>query len=141
LTKDSFLEHRSGILQLLRRNVHEPLIPLLGKRSGYNNPDDDDGVVVSKRAACANAGLDWVTTKEDDRRDHDVLPQCALYIDIEVQSVVDAGDHVVAICRARKSGTWTNDRLRWQEESGPPLPPLDAPEVMYSGWLREKKII
>lgn len=122
-------------MQLLRPE-QKHLVPVLGKRSGY-----DEG--YSKRNACRELGFDWVPggirqhsvvpcdghgdgdddghgdddTKDASRDgvagvDHwdvDLLPGCAWYIQLQYLSKLDAGDHEVALCQVTSTGVWNGE--------------------------------
>jgi flavin reductase (DIM6/NTAB) family NADH-FMN oxidoreductase RutF len=127
LTKASFLEHGSGILQLLTPSQH-PLVGILGKQSGYQ---------IDKEDACRQVGICW--ERLDDLH---VLPECAVYLELKVQSsMIEAGDHVVVICQVMKNGVWRNGGLFWLGPDDAPQDPLDTPNVLYTGWLREQGIL
>lgn len=133
LTKDSLFAEdnkQTGILQLLTP-AHAPLVPLLGKQSRYK---------VDKAKACSDVGYTWKHIK---MVGHELLPNCALYLHVQIQSTVDAGDHVVAICQVVNTGRWNteSDSLEWLAADDSPVPPLDAPNVLYSGWLRDQGIL
>ena len=128
LTKDSFLEHGYGILQLLTPSQH-PLVGILGKQSGYRR---------DKQNACRQIGIHW----EQIRDNLYVLPECAAYLEIKVQSTtIEAGDHVVVICQVTQNGVWRNGKLHWLGPDDAPPTPLDAPNVLYTGWLRDQGIL
>ena len=127
LTKASFLEHGSGILQLLTPSQH-PLVGILGKQSGYQ---------IDKQEACKKVGICWERLS-----DLHVLPECAAYLELKVQSsMIEAGDHVVVICEVMKNGVWRNGGLYWLGSDDAPQSPLDAPNVLYTGWLRDQGIL
>jgi len=108
------------------------LVPILGKQSGRD---------TDKSQACEEAGFQWRDFCEE-LLSHKVLPQCPLYIDFRIQSVVaDAGDHTLAICEVASIGQWGDDSIKWLGPQDPQLPALDAPDVLYSGWLRDKGIL
>jgi flavin reductase (DIM6/NTAB) family NADH-FMN oxidoreductase RutF len=164
-TKDSFLHQKRGVLQLLTP-AQKYLVPILGKHSGYDN------TTYSKREECSKQNYKWsrMEDKEDNDNDNDknndkddenndkdgeswttttvdyeLLPQCALYIELQLQSVTDAGDHTLAICQVVRTGVWDE---RKQTVRTPPkgdsimtAAPLDSTTVLYSGQLREEGII
>lgn len=129
LTKESFLQHGSGILQLLTPS-HKDLVTVLGKQSGYQ---------VNKQEECRKVGILW--NRMDEMH---VLPECATYLEVKTQSTIEAGDHVVVICQVTRTGRWsnTNCQVEWLtiDHEGPPEP-LDAPRVLYTGWLRKEGIL
>ena len=125
----------TGVLQLLTYN-HAQLVKVLGKKSGrdinksiacqeagfpwWNNRmmsknntresgDDDDN-------NNNNSNTNDCTQHQQPQNscsnciDFDLLPGCALYIQVEWQPssspLIDAGDHVVAICEVKRTGIW-----------------------------------
>jgi flavin reductase (DIM6/NTAB) family NADH-FMN oxidoreductase RutF len=155
-TKDSFLENGKGILQLLTRDHAHELIPILGKQSGYK---------VNKEELCRNVGIPWKATKSttcdvvdgeesttsttisQQQQQQHVLPRCATYLEMTVQSTMDAGDHLVVICQLTHTGRWNeeHDELEWlttttATTTDPPMP-LDDSEVLSTGWLRDQGIL
>ena len=95
--------------------------------------------------------------------DFEVLPGCALYLQVECcrssKSLIDAGDHVVAICKVTRTGVWQpkhdngddDDRIggkiQWLDEVHEdstislPLGAMDESNALYSGRLRQERII
>jgi flavin reductase (DIM6/NTAB) family NADH-FMN oxidoreductase RutF len=147
LTKDSFCKSKEGVLQLLTPEQKD-LVPLLGKRSGYEKG-------YSKAKACREVGMSWVNgqdfvgTKNSKRTPVALLPQCAMYLHVRLHSSVDAGDHVVTICQLVSTG-------QWDEASQSVLPirqeksnhdnivspvALDQRNVLYTGLLRKEGIL
>jgi flavin reductase (DIM6/NTAB) family NADH-FMN oxidoreductase RutF len=151
LTKDAFLATGYGVLQLLRPS-HKMLIPILGQRSGYD-------VNHSKRQECRLLGYDWVelspiipppsdetdsstTTLTKDVPTLQVLPDCASYVHLQVQSTVPAGDHIVALCQVVASSQWDSaKRCVRPSLLDEPSPPLDSESVLYTGLLRQEGIL
>lgn len=123
MTKDAFLSSGRGVLQLLRPR-HSSLVPLLGQQSGYT---------FNKRDACAEAGFVW-----ENHGGLDVLPDCAGYTEVHVESTVLAGDHTLAICRVVGNKQWRDGQLVDAEISPGAL---DASDVLYTGLLRGEGII
>jgi flavin reductase (DIM6/NTAB) family NADH-FMN oxidoreductase RutF len=149
LTKDAFLAAGYGVLQLLRPS-HKMLIPILGQRSGYD-------VNHSKRQECRLQGYDWVelppilpspsaetasTTLTKDVPTLQVLPDCASYVHLRVQSTIPASDHIVALCQVVASSYWDSAegcvRPSLLDE---PISPLDSESVLYTGLLRQEGIL
>ena len=128
LTKAAFLEHGRGILQLLTPSQNA-LVGILGKQSGFQ---------IDKQEACQQVGIGW--ERVDDLH---VLPECAAYLELKMQStsMIEAGDHVVVICQVTKNGVWRNGQLYWLGPDDAPQSPLDAPSVLYTGWLRDQGIL
>lgn len=159
LTRRAFLDARVGVLQLLRPDQSK-LIPILGKRSGY-----EDGYY--KRQECKGAGFEWVSYDgNDDNLDKSacssegdvdapyedtvrlqVLPGCATYIKLKVLSYHNAGDHAVALCEVLDTAIWNDSAKKVvscsssDEEGKPTLPALDPTTALYTGQLREEGII
>lgn len=150
LTKDSFCEAGEGVLQLLTPS-HKHLVPVLGKRSGYEQG-------YSKSKACQSAGVPWVKCEDfvtgkmlkDEDQDHDdkeckaiwLLPRCATYLHVRLESTVDAGDHLVTICKLVSTGEWDEEHQAVRERSIDAVnPPIDHVTVLYTGLLREEGII
>lgn len=137
LTKDAFLTSGRGILQLLRPK-QKALVPILGKNSGYT---------LDKRQACAALGWDWVTVSKQGAGVSDevtVLPDCAVYLDLRVESTLLAGDHTLAICRVVGTRQWRQDEVAPEKQmvDGEMQPgALGANDVLYTGLLREEGII
>ena len=143
LTKDSFCETKEGVLQLLTPSQKD-LVPILGKRSGYDKE-------YSKQVACREAGMAWVMQHELDCDDDNsqqapqslaLLPHCASYLHVKLQSTVDAGDHLVTICELIGTGIWDDDKqtiLRRSPDA--PVAPMDHNNVLYTGLLRQDGII
>ena len=156
LTKRAFVDSNVGILQLLSPSQSK-LVPILGKRSGYEKG-------FSKREACAD--LDAVqdvmwrqyrdcavlpssteeegTTNEDKLlQTMDVLPNCVSYIKLKLLSTFDAGDHDVALCEVIGTGEWLKEsnQLKIHGKDNVPAAPKDQRTVLYSGQLREEGII
>jgi Flavin reductase like domain len=131
LTKDSFLASGQGILQLLRPS-HKRLVPILGKRSGYESD-------FFKRDACDALGVAWVPTSigSDAESTFDILPNCAAYIQVKVVNTIPAGDHLVALCEVVQSLEWKDGVLIPSSASTP----LDATSALYTGQLRQEGII
>lgn len=146
LTKDSFLASQRGVLQLLRPN-QKYLVPVLGKHSGR-----EPG--YSKRDECHQLGFPWCcTTQEGDQEDDwrtilegdllvELLPDCALYVELEMISKVDAGDHVLALCKVVRTGEWdaSSQQVRTRKET-PPVGALDPSTALYTAQLRQEGIL
>lgn len=183
LTKDSFLgcieedisddagmgddennvdQHRKccsiGVLQLLKFD-HRHLVSILGKKSGRD---------VDKSTLCSEEGFPWSrishadTDESDDQKNEDcdfeLLPGCALYVQVECRSsarLINAGDHVVAICEVKRIGVWeqideeelNGGKVSWLENTieGNTIPlalgEIDESNALYSGRLREEGIL
>ncbi len=130
LTKESFLQHGIGILQLLTP-LQQELVSILGKQSGYE---------VDKQDACQKVGIIWQPVGS-----MHILPNCATYLEVEVANqstcTVEAGDHVVVICQVTRTGQWKNGQLEWLSLEDGPQEPLDSTHTMYTGWLRQQGIL
>ena len=126
-TRQAFLEYGEGVLQLLTPS-HKHLVPLLGKRSGY-----EEG--YSKREACQEIGLDWVGGNE-----MDLLPACASYIQLKLLSTSDAGDHEIALCQVTGTGVWDGANVV-QCDDATATTPLDPTTALYTAQLRDEGIL
>jgi hypothetical protein len=68
-------------------------------------------------------------------------------IELQLQSVTDAGDHILAICQVVRTGVWDERKQTVRVLKGEPImaaaaPPLDSTTVLcYTGQLREEGII
>jgi flavin reductase (DIM6/NTAB) family NADH-FMN oxidoreductase RutF len=168
LTKDSFLASGHGVLQLLRP-MHKTLVPVLGKRTGYETG-------YSKQHECQALNFGWVpllddqdgsaSLGDDDNENEsrigtlEVLPACALYVHLRVRSTIPAGDHVVALCEATGTSHWDDLTQRCtlvrdtNNENGKVFGDmtaavtvaaaagsLDPSTVLYTGQLREEGIL
>ena len=162
LTRRTFLDAKVGVLQLLRPDQSK-LVPILGKRSGY-----EDG--CDKRGACNEAGFEWVSYYDANDNDLDesacsgssegdadaqyedtvrlqVLPGCATYIKLKVLSYHNAGDHDVALCEVLDTAMWNDDAKKVvscssdSKEGKPTVPAFDPSTALYTGQLREEGII
>lgn len=141
LTKDSFLASGEGVLQLLRP-AQKVLVPVLGKRSGYESG-------YSKRSECASLGFEWVpwSTSYDDGADAEyrvleLLPDCASYMHLKVLDTIPAGDHVVALCEVIRTSQWDEESRRIKPAAvDASSSALDATTVLYTGQLRQEGII
>jgi hypothetical protein len=122
-TRDAFASG-TGILQLLTP-AQAPLVPILGKQSGYT-------AGVDKRSDCAQAGWAWTNAL--------LLPACALYLQIEQStspSFLTAPDHVVVLVQVSQVGVWKEGAVEWSGDTAS-LPALDASTVLYTGQLRQE---
>jgi Flavin reductase like domain len=160
LTKDSFLYHGRGILQLLRP-CHKRLVPILGQQSGYRTTST---TMLSKPEQCARLGYPW-HAYADDR----LLADCALYLVLQLVDTVPAGDHLLTICQVTDTLVWRADEQRivvssqQQQQQQPsnsnlsdntivsaaaattaataPILLLDPSNTLYTGQLREEGIL
>jgi flavin reductase (DIM6/NTAB) family NADH-FMN oxidoreductase RutF len=160
LTKDSFLASGYGVLQLLsssspstsasssstNNSNQKYLVPVLGKRSGYDNTASTPGTYLSKKEESAQLGFGWIRPSPGDfacPANLELLPECCTYISLRLQQVIPAGDHVVALCEVVDTGVW-NPATRSVVSSANVV---DAPQVfdpnsaLYTGQLREDGII
>ena len=153
LTKDSFCAAQEGVMQLLTP-AHKHLVPILGKRSGYEEQ-------FSKQDACRDAGMAWMDQHEWDlainQKDDDgvspttsgssphlsLLPNCASYLHFKLQSTVEAGDHLVTLCELMSTGTWDDDAqtIKRRSDNDVSVAPMDHANVLYTGLLRKEGII
>ena len=148
---------------------HRYLVPILGKKSGRD---------VDKSKLCSEEGFPWLristsssgdadTNTNTNGSDHtssqdcdfELLPGCALYLQVECRSstaLVDAGDHVVAICEVTRIGVWEQiddaeldgGKVRWLDQAAIDgntmslsLGGIDESNALYSGRLREEGIL
>lgn len=153
-TRQTFFDSGLGVLQLLTPD-QKHLVPVLGKRSGY-----DEG--YSKRKACRDLGYDWVrggiyhpvVSGNDNNSDTcggdtcgdylDLLPGCALYIQLQYVSKMDAGDHEVALCQVTSTGVWNGEKVvvaASDDGLSGTTTRLDPSNVLYTGLLRAEGII
>ncbi|GFH55506.1 hypothetical protein CTEN210_11982 [Chaetoceros tenuissimus] len=152
MTKDSFLHSKYGILQLLNKD-QKYLVQILGKSSGYDTTDLEDGL-NPKEGKCQEKGYAWTTEnisfgqslKEDEGRNAfreiKVLPQCSSYIGLKLMNTMDAGDHVMALCAVVAVGKWDDKQecvIDVDIDSG--NNGIDQEKILYSGLLREEGII
>lgn len=70
----------------------------------------------------------------------DLLPKCAVYIQLKLLSVIEAGDHDVALCEVVGTGVWdeTEQGIVSKEVSPAALDPTTA---LYTAQLRAEGII
>jgi len=164
-----------GVLQLLKFD-HRYLVPILGKQSGRD---------IDKSILCCEKGFSWLRIsnscrgdvngnadtdtdtdtdtdnsdrERDQNRDFELLPGCALYLQVECgysTSLIDAGDHVVAICEVTRIGVWEQKgaeeldggKVRWLDQTidgnaiSHFLGGIDESDALYSGRLREEGIL
>jgi Flavin reductase like domain len=145
LTKDSFIASGRGILQLLRP-CHKMLVPILGKRSGYEPQ-------YSKRDECSALGFGWLnaTLKCEHNLDTtthpssvELLPSCAAYINLKVINTVPAGDHLVTLCEVVETYQWdfkTGILIDTASSTTNSLTALDPTTTLYTSQLRQEGII
>jgi flavin reductase (DIM6/NTAB) family NADH-FMN oxidoreductase RutF len=149
MTKDAFLESKYGILQLLTPEQHG-LVHILGKHSGY----EAAATGYSKPMECAKIGCDWVPCRfgcgEEEQNNNDssatfhppphILPNCALYLVLKVQSTMPAGDHELALCQVTHTCRMdtTTGRLVAVD---PQMAALDETNVLYTRQLRQMGIL
>jgi flavin reductase (DIM6/NTAB) family NADH-FMN oxidoreductase RutF len=135
MTKDFFFKSKRGILQLLTPQQHS-LVNILGKHSGYE-------AGYSKQTECAKLGYDWVTTdlfeeNDDNGMELHILPNCALYLVLKVQSTIPAGDHELALCEVAQTCQMDGDGTLVQAD---PNGALDETTVLYTRQLRQMGIL
>jgi flavin reductase (DIM6/NTAB) family NADH-FMN oxidoreductase RutF len=157
LTKDSFLASGLGVLQLLsssqsslssssaNNSNQKYLVPVLGKRSGYDDTAST-GTYLSKKEESAKLGFGWIRPSPGDfvcPADLELLPECCTYISLRLQQIVPAGDHVVALCEVVDTGVWdpaTNSVISCANVVDAPQN-FDPRSALYTGQLREEGII
>lgn len=146
LTRRAFLDSGVGVLQLLSPD-QSSLVPILGKRSGY-----EDG--FSKREECEKLGFGWVSgggkgnssflTESDGRSpaSFDLLPCCALYVKLRLRETMEAGDHDAALCEVLGIGVWAEETgCVVAVEEGMASSPKDPETALYTAQLRMEGII
>jgi hypothetical protein len=158
LTKDSFLASGSGVLQLLSSSSPSPspsstnnsnqkyLVPVLGKRSGYDDTASTPGTYLSKKDESAKLGFGWIRPSPDDfacPANLELLPECCTYISLRLQQIIPAGDHVVALCEVVDTGVW-NPATKSVVSCANVVDArqvFDPSSALYTGQLREEGII
>jgi len=144
MTKEYFFRSKVGILQLLDKR-QSSLIPILGKRSGYESD-------YSKEVECEKVGFNWRTFggdcsgNEEDEEDVfqsiKVIENCQSYIKFHILQTFDAGDHEVALCQVLGVSEWddeANSIVDLQSDSIPQAKDEDV--ALYTGYLRKEGII
>jgi len=168
LTREAFFSSGIGILQLLNPS-QKSLVPLLGKRSGY-----EEGYY--KREECQKVGFTWIagngcnlltktdataTLDDDDGESSatampsiisqedrsalesmELLPGCAAYLLVKLlpRPAIDAGDHEIAVCEVLGTGIW-DDKAKQVVLLETPSEPLDETSALYTSLLRKEGII
>lgn len=126
-----------GVLQLMTPRQAK-LVPILGKRTGWDEN-------VDKKGECASLENEWVTIDgPTEIRKFEVLPRCASYLQIKVRRVTDGGDHDVAICEITGTGVWDESKqtVLWlSEDNADNQSSLDPSSALYSAQLRDEGII
>ena len=152
MTRDYF--YKVGILQLLNKTQCH-LVPILGKRSGYEQDYD-------KEEECRKIGFTWMDffgsdhnsgivdlpLEDDDEEEKNlfnsikVLPKCQSYIQVRVLNTMEAGDHDVVLCQVLGVGKW-DDELECVVQIGDDeiQDAKDETTVLYTGYLRKEGII
>lgn len=69
-----------------------------------------------------------------------LLPGCAVYIQLKVLSVTQAGDHDVAQCQVVQTGVWHAAKQKVVATDSPPEA-LDPATALYTAQLRKEGII
>ncbi len=83
----------------------------------------------------------------DDAMRFDILPECAIYIQLKLKRVTDGGDHDVAICEVVGTGIWNDSEqsVLWLKDTEKnavnQFSALDPTSALYSGQLRSQGII
>jgi flavin reductase (DIM6/NTAB) family NADH-FMN oxidoreductase RutF len=147
LTKDSFFQSGCGVLQLLTPRL-KGLVDVLGKHSGYRAPTRDDSPFYDKREESAKRGHPWVESGPWMRVGNamgpaDLIPRCASYVFLKhLGKQLDAGDHVVVLCKVLATGRWDEDKgaIVDAEINQPPVP-QDQRSALYTGQLREEGLL
>ena len=149
MTKEYFFKSKIGILQLLDKKQCD-LVPILGKRSGYE-------LDYSKELECEKNGFKWgnygITSKEIDNDDYEeeeekllqsiqLLPNCQSYIKVRLLETFDAGDHEVALCQVIGVAEWDEkDQCVVDVNTKDDIQAKDENIVLYTGYLRRQGII
>lgn len=132
------------------------LVPLLGKRSGYEEGYD-------KEKECSRAGFPWINVQctklfSKDISGHDdsernslkeshsyfdgmkVLPRCQSYIALKMIDSIEGGDHELALCEIIGVGAWDKEGGGVLLSDGA-ADPKDETSVLYTGALRKEGVI
>lgn len=153
MTKEYFFKSKIGILQLLDKKQCD-LVPILGKRSGYE-------LDYSKELECEKKGFKWgkygMSCKyigdnidNDDKEEEEekllqsiqLLPNCQSYIKVRLLETLDAGDHEVALCQVIGVAEWDEkDQCVVDVDPKDGLQAKDENIVLYTGYLRQEGII
>lgn len=72
--------------------------------------------------------------------DMDVLPKCAVYVRLKLLSVIEAGDHDVALCEVVGTGIWDETKQSIVSKEVSPAA-LDPTTALYTAQLRAEGII
>eukprot|EP00549_Striatella_unipunctata_P009094 CAMPEP_0118687562 /NCGR_PEP_ID=MMETSP0800-20121206/8452_1 /TAXON_ID=210618 ORGANISM="Striatella unipunctata, Strain CCMP2910" /NCGR_SAMPLE_ID=MMETSP0800 /ASSEMBLY_ACC=CAM_ASM_000638 /LENGTH=235 /DNA_ID=CAMNT_0006584761 /DNA_START=52 /DNA_END=759 /DNA_ORIENTATION=- len=129
-THQSFLKNKVGIIQLMKPEQIE-LVEVLGKHSGH------DRLQYSKREKCAQLGFPWKAVDAWNEYlgvDCDVLSGCASYMGIRFDTLLDAGDHDMVLCR----GVWLERHIGDDHNL---VLPLAEQNVLYSEAVRDAGIL
>ena len=137
------------MLQLLSPS-QSSLVPLLGKRSGYEQD-------YSKRDACREAHYEWIPYVQQGQEeqvdidinvdvdvDVDVLPQCAYYVQVKLISITPAGDHDACLVEVVQTGKWNdtlNQVVRCKSDDISTPQPQDPSTALYTAQLRKEGLI
>ena len=152
LTRESFLSSKIGVLQLLSPK-QSVLVPILGKRSGYENN-------FSKRKACKETNNnEWISFSLHDEDfdidamteskgrslplSLDLLPNCACYIVIKLLDVIAAGDHDACLVEVIQTMKWDEKlgQIIRCSDDNTSIIPQDPATALYSAQLRQEGII
>jgi len=125
------------------------LLPILGMLSGYN-------AEFSKSGACQKVGMPWIPPQQASSMDTEIfgpnnalqlIPKCATYsyLHLQLESTVDAGDHVMVLCQLVDTGVWDKQSNTVQPsrlcDDRTNNGPMDHTNVLYTGLLRQKGIL
>lgn len=145
MTREAFMKSKIGVLQLLSPD-QVSLVPVLGKRSGYETD-------FSKADACNLLGFKWFNAGAEIFGDDSssrcgnndllyLLPGCAQYIFIKFVDFTPAGDHDACLVQVINTATWDEEtqNIIVCDVNNAQLP-LDETSALYTGCLREKGII
>jgi flavin reductase (DIM6/NTAB) family NADH-FMN oxidoreductase RutF len=71
-----------------------------------------------------------------------MLPACAAYLRVKLESTVEAGDHLVTVCELVGTGYWEEGSRTIQErDAATEIAPMDETSVLYTGFLRQEGIL
>eukprot|EP00979_Chaetoceros_neogracilis_P008866 scaffold1987_cov236-Chaetoceros_neogracile.AAC.6 len=142
MTRDAFLSNKYAILQLLDKKQKD-LVPILGKRSGYDYKQGYD-----KQIECSERGFPWIKLDvgktqwnadlgEDAKKafqEMKLLPDCQSYIQLELMDTMeaDAAADDDSDDANNDGGTVT---------SMPAKGDKNKDSVLYTGYLRKIQIL
>jgi len=165
MTRDAFLSNKYAILQLLDKKQKD-LVPILGKRSGYDYKQGYD-----KQIECSERAYPWIKLDVGERQWNadlggdakkafqgmKLLPDCQSYIQLELMDTMEAGDHEMVLCRVLGIGKWDAERLSVVDAAAddsddanndggtvtsmPAKGDKNKDSILYTGYLRKIQIL